>query len=56
LREQVAFTRGETEEADRATQEVANTTQELSEIIALIDVRSKEFTSTLRQDAERLVQ
>jgi methyl-accepting chemotaxis protein len=52
LREQVAFTRSETELADRATQEVASTTRQLSEIIALIDSRSKEFTTALRKDAQ----
>jgi methyl-accepting chemotaxis protein len=53
LREQVALTRGETELADRAAREVAGTTQAMNQLIGLIETRSREFTSALRQDADR---
>jgi methyl-accepting chemotaxis protein len=51
LREQVALTRGETEQADRAARDVASTTEKLSEIIGVIECRSSEFTAALRKDA-----
>lgn len=53
LREQVALTRNETEQADRASGEVTSITKSMNDLISLIESRSREFTTALREDADR---